>query len=88
VVNPRTYLAFRAGYEKNSRVEDLVERSHESFAPNRQSYEFAIGFRPNRWQLLKVGYEVLRGEEIPGNRDNVFGIQFVTSIQSLAKALP
>ena len=52
-----------------------------------QAYEFAVGFRPNRWQLLKVGYEWLRGEEISGTRDNVFGIQLVTSIQALSKAI-
>ena len=87
VVNPRTYLAVRAGYQRNSRVEDSHEWSSESFAPNLQAYEFALGFRPNRWQLLKVGYEWLQGEEISGTRDNVFGIQLVTSIQALSKAI-
>jgi len=87
VLNPRTYLAVRAGYQRNSRVEDNSTWSDESFAPNMQSYEFAVGFRPNRWQLVKVGYECLRGEEISGTRDNVFGIQLVTSIQALSKAI-
>jgi hypothetical protein len=87
VLNPRTYLAVRAGYQRNSRVEDNHEWSSESFAPNLQAYEFAMGFRPNRWQLLKVGYEWLQGEEISGTRDNVFGIQLVTSIQALSKAI-
>jgi hypothetical protein len=87
VLNPRTYLAVRAGYQRNSRVEDNHQRSSESFAPNVQTYEFAVGFRPNRWQLLKLGYEWLRGEEFSGTRDNVFGIQLVTSIQALSKAI-
>src|SRR5579864_2589226 len=86
VLNPRTYLAVRAGYQRNSRVEDRYEWSSGSFAPNLQACEFAIGVRPNRWQLLKVGYEWLRGEEISGARDNVFGIQLVTSMQALSKA--
>ena len=87
VLNPRTYLAVRAGYQRNSRVEDAYQWSTESFAPNVQSYEFAVGFRPNRWQLLKIGYEWLRGEEITGTRDNVLGVQLVTSIQTLSKAI-
>ena len=88
VLNPRMYLAVRAGYQKNSRVEDSWWTwSDYGFAPNVQSYEFAVGFRPNRWQLLKVGYEWLRGEEIYGTRDNVFGVQLVTSIQALSKAI-
>jgi hypothetical protein len=87
VVNPRIYLAVRAGYQRNSRVEDSWTWSDEGFAPNVQAYEFAVGFRPNRWQLLKVGYEWLRGEEISGTRDNVFGVQLVTSIQALSKAI-
>jgi len=87
VVNPRTYLAVRAGYQRNSRVEDNWAWSDESFAPNVQAYEFAVGFRPNRWQLVKVGYEWLRGEDISGTRDNVFGIQLVTSIRVLSKAI-
>ena len=87
VLNPRTYLAVRAGSQRNSRVEDNWTWSDEGFAPNVQSYEFAVGFRPNRWQLLKVGYEWLRGEYVSGTRDNVFGIQLVTSIQALSKAI-
>ena len=87
VLNARTYLAARAGYQRNSRVADSWGQSDESFAPNVQSYEFAIGVRPNRWQLLKIGYEWLRGEDIWGTRDNVFGIQLVTSIHALCKAL-
>ena len=86
VVNARTYLAFRAGYQRSSYVEDLTERSYETFTHNRQSYEFAIGFRPNRWQLLKVGYEWMNEADVSGTHDNVFGIQFVTSIHSLSKA--
>ena len=67
-------------------LEDLTELTGETFAPNRQSYEFAVGFRPNRWQLLKVGYEWLKTTDISGTRDNVFGIQLVTSLQPLSRA--
>jgi hypothetical protein len=86
VLNARTYLALRAGWQRNNQLEDLTELTDETFAPNRQSYELAVGFRPNRWQLLKVGYEWLKTAEASGTRDNVFGIQLVTSLQPLSKA--
>jgi hypothetical protein len=41
----------------------------------------------NHFQLLKVGYEWVRAKGVPGSRDNVFGMQFVTSIDSLYKAI-
>jgi len=86
VINARVYVALRAGYQGNSRVTDLTWQSDGTFEPNHQSYELAFGFRPNRWQLIKVGYEWLQTPEVSGNRDNVFGIQLVTSIRSLSKA--
>jgi hypothetical protein len=86
VLNARTYLAFRAGYQRNNHLEDLTELTDETFAPNRQSYELAVGFRPNRRQLFKVGYEWMKIADVSGTRDNVFGIQLVTSIQAVSKA--
>jgi hypothetical protein len=44
-------------------------------------------FLPNLFQLVKVGYEWLPLEGVPGTHDNVFGVQLVTSIHSLSKAL-
>jgi hypothetical protein len=87
VLNARTYLAMRTGFQRNSRVQDAIEQSPGSFSPDRQSYEFAVGYRPNRWQLLKVGYEWLKTAEVSGTRENVVGIQLVTSIESLSRAL-
>src|SRR5579875_3280987 len=60
--------------------------SSSPYLPNRQAYEAAIGFRPNRLQLLKVGYEWVSVKGGPRTQDNVLGIQFVTSINSLSKA--
>jgi len=87
VITPRFYSAFRASYQANNHPEDSTARSAAPFLPNRQAYEIAVGFRPNHLQLLKVGYEWLRMEGIPGTHDNVFGVQLVTSINSLSKAL-
>jgi hypothetical protein len=78
VINPRWYAAFRANYQTDT---------PSTFFPNRQAYELAVGFRPNRLQLLKVGYEWMKVDGRPGSHDNVFGVQFVTSINGLSKAL-
>jgi len=85
-INPRFYAAFRGSYESNGRVKDASGAEAEHFLPNRQSYEFAVGFRLNRFQTLKTGYEVFRTSGVPGSRDNVFGIQFVTAVHALSKA--
>jgi hypothetical protein len=85
-VNPRVYAAFRGGYESNSSVKDDSGTEAEHFLPNRQAYEFAVGYRVNRFQTLKVGYEAFRTSGVPGSRDNVFGVQFVTSVHALSKA--
>jgi len=85
-LNPRFYAAFRGGYESNSSVKDDSGAEAEHFLPNRQAYEFAVGYRVNRLQTLKVGYEVFRTSGVAGSRDNVFGIQFVTSVHALSKA--
>ena len=85
-LNPRFYAAFRGGYESNGSVKDDSGGEAEHFLPNRQSYEFAVGYRVNRFQTLKVGYEVFRTTDVPGSQDNVFGVQFVTSVHALSKA--
>ncbi len=84
VITPRIYAALRVGEQRNGRVAD--QWFSQSLEPSQQAYEFAIGYRPNRWQLIKLGYEWLRTSEVPGTRDNVLGLQYVTSIQSLSKA--
>lgn len=86
VLTARAYIAARVGFQRNSHLTDLTERTSETFAPNRQSYELAMGYRPNRWQLLKFGWEWLSTSEISGTRNQVFGVQLVTSIQSLSRA--
>jgi hypothetical protein len=87
IIRPRWYSAFRANYQANDHPEDSIGRDRSTFLPNRQAYELAVGFRPGRIQLLKVGYEWLKVEGGPRTHDNVFGVQFVTSINALSKAL-
>ncbi len=86
VLTPRLYTAFRAGYQDYNEIVDSKAGTTVSFLRNRRSYEFAIGLRPNRWQLIKVGYEWLTTDGYSGTRDNVLGVQLVTSVRSLSKA--
>lgn len=86
VLTPRIYAALRIGEQRNSRVVDANQQSLQTFQPDQQSYEFAIGYRPNRWQLVKLGYEWLRTSDVPGTRDNVLGVQIVTNLPTLSQA--
>jgi hypothetical protein len=86
IMSPRWYSALRANYQANNHPEDSIGRDATTFLPNRQAYELAVGFRPDRFQLLKVGYEWMNVDG-PQTHDNVFGVQFVTSINALSKAL-
>jgi hypothetical protein len=74
VLTPRWYAAARAGYVRSSA------------APGYQTYEAAIGFRPNTIQLIKMGYTIQQGSAIPGARDNVFAVQFITSFRPVSIA--
>jgi hypothetical protein len=86
IVTPRLYLAGRATYLRHSRISDVAGRSAASFAPSLQSHEFAFGYRINRSQLLKTGYQWLKTQGLRGAANNVLGIQFVTSIDGISKA--
>jgi len=72
ILTPRLYAAVRACYQ-----------NYTYLGPDRQNYDFVVGYRPNRFQLVKVGYQWLREQKVPGTRDDVFAVQYVTSIDSL-----
>jgi hypothetical protein len=73
-LNPRWYAAVRVGYERFSA------------APGMQTYEFASGFRPNRYQLIKLGYTVQQGAEYSATQGNIAAIEFVTSFRAISLA--
>jgi len=87
ILNPRWYLAVRGGFVRFNQVEDLHEKGKPNFLPNRQIWEGAIGFRPNRLQLLKVGYQHRFDAIKLGPSDSVFAIQLVTSAPTISKGL-
>ncbi len=72
VLHPRWYLAARAGYVRSSA------------APGYQVYEFVGGFRPNRFQLAKLGYEIQQGAVIRGTLGNTLALQLVTAFRAIS----
>jgi hypothetical protein len=74
VLTPRWYLAVRAGYLQ------------PAARPGRQSYEIAAGYRPNRLQLIKVGYELLHSPDGDGSSYHTLAVQLVTSFRAISLA--
>jgi hypothetical protein len=74
VLHPRWYVAARASYMQ------------ANAAPALHVLETAVGFRPNRYQLIKVSYEVQQGPSVHGSLDNVFAVQFVTVLRTISIA--
>jgi hypothetical protein len=74
VLHPRWYVAARLGYLQPER-----------FAGH-QAYEIVVGFRPNRYQLVKAGYQIQQGPNIRGTLSNAFAVQIVTAFRALSIA--
>jgi hypothetical protein len=71
---PRWFVAGRWGGES-------------SIAPlNYRSFEAAIGYRPNRRQIIKTSYELVRSNEYRGASGGVIGVQLVTQLDALERA--
>ena len=85
-LSPRFYAAVRSGYETWGRVEDTSGVQSNHVNPDRQSHELALGYHLNHFQTLKLGYEWMKTNGLQGTRDNIFGIQFVTSVHSLSRS--
>jgi hypothetical protein len=73
-LHPRWYVAARAGHLTSSA------------ASGYQEYEFAVGYRPSRFELVKVDYEVERGPGIRGTLGNTLAVQLVTTFGPLSAA--
>jgi hypothetical protein len=72
VLNPRWFAATRIGYLRASAF------------PGRESYELGGGFRMNRFQLLKFGYQIQHGPAIRGTLENAAVVQWVTSFHPIS----
>ena len=85
-LTPRFYVAGRAGWLHAGRALDTSGISTSEFAPGIGSYEFAGGWWLNRHQLLKASYEWFKAEYVPGVRDNVLGVELVTTFRAVDRA--
>jgi hypothetical protein len=72
VLNARWYIAARGGY------------TITSASGNATSYEVAAGFRPNRLQMLKFGYEREQYGTAGQRPDQTVAVQFVTMLHTAA----
>ena len=68
VLGPRWYLAVRGGYTSANE------------GGNSGRIETAAGFRVNRLQLIKADYEYEHHSVGTQQSDNVFAIQFITTL--------
>jgi hypothetical protein len=74
VLHPRWFAATRIGYLRAN-----------AFA-GREAYEMGVGFRPNRLQLVKIGYKRQQGQNISGPQANTYSVQFVTAFRAISMA--
>ena len=68
VLSPRWYLAFRPGYTAASEGGDS------------RVLESAAGFRPNRFQLIKVDYEIEHYTDESLRNQSTLALQWVTTL--------
>lgn len=73
VLHPRWYVAARTGF------------LHTSDEGGGATYEAAVGFRPNMWQLIKTSY-MLEHDRVGGGMDRIFAVQLVTMLHPVALA--
>jgi hypothetical protein len=74
VLNPRWYVAARIAYVR------------ASAGPPRQVYEAVAGFRPDRHQIVKLGYEIQQGPAFRGLHANTLSAQLVTTFHVISLA--
>lgn len=70
--HPRWYAAVR------------VNHAHSNVRPNEDLVEVAVGYRPNRHQLIKVGYQFAKGAPRDGAPGDVFAVQLVTNLRPIS----
>jgi hypothetical protein len=91
ILSPRTFVAARATMLEFGRVLDISGVTANHAAAPQQVYEFAFGYRPNRHQLIKAGYEWMNRKESsfnagPDARGSAFQVQLVTTLDAFSRA--
>jgi hypothetical protein len=72
VLHPRWYVATRVSYMRANAF------------PSFRVIETAVGFRPNRLQLVKVSYEIQQGSNFRGSLGNTLAFQLVTVFRPIS----
>ena len=70
VLHPRWYVAARTGY------------TSASFGGTSERFEFAGGFRPGRFELIKADYELDHHNQGSVTLDHTFTVQFVATLHA------
>jgi hypothetical protein len=70
VLGPRWYLAARSGF------------TYARGSMNARNLEAAAGIRPNRFQLIKIDYELEHRDSSAPHNENTFAIQLITTLHS------
>ncbi len=73
-LHPRWYVAAR------------ISQMGTNISPDRQTYEFAVGFRPNMLQLLKIGYQIQQAPNFSGASGNTLALQIITTLHPFSIA--
>ncbi len=91
--SPRVFLAMRVGAQSFGRIQDDSGVSASRSAGPQEVYEFALGYRLNRPQLLKIGARwtnynawTAAGWHWPQAESYALELQLVTSFTALSKA--
>jgi hypothetical protein len=72
VLSARWFAATRIGYIRTSAY------------PGYESYEMGAGYRPNRFQILKFGYQIQHGPTMHGTLYNVAAVQLVSNFHAIS----
>lgn len=91
ILSPRTFVAARATMLGFGRVQDRSGMSANHFGAPQQAYEFGFGYRPNRHQLIKAGYEWINRNDslinnVPDAHGSMFQVQLVTTLEAFSGA--
>ncbi|MBV9404752.1 MAG: hypothetical protein JO211_05375 [Acidobacteriaceae bacterium] len=93
ILSPRTYAAVRATSLHTGFIRDAAGASANFFTSPEQVYEFAFGYRPDRFQVLKLGYDwthriawSTNGTSWLAGQVNGISVQLVTAFTSFSSA--
>jgi hypothetical protein len=90
ILSPRMFLAVRTTAISFGPVRDVQGINASYSEAPQQVYEFAFGYRPNRHQLIKAGYEWMKrndpSAEAYETHGSILQIQLVTTLTAFSRA--